>query len=1062
MPDLRPPTLENFQGKSFDGWVVDSKIDEGNTAVVFHAGKGSDEAAVKIYKPEFLKQTGDAEYERVERQKDLIGHSHPSLVQILSTGEKNGYLYVVMQYVKGRTLDYVSGDVPVYRIKAILAQVASAARYLEERGVVHRDIKPTNIVVDDEYRSATLLDLGVIRPILANTEATSPAGPFLGTLRYSPPEVLSGEDIPPEAFKALTFYQLGGVLHDLITGDRLFGFLQKEHDYKKAVRTIRERKPDLGPESIRRDVPPELVDLARRCLEKSWQERLDKVGWEDFERALFVRRPVVVFLYTGGTIGASADSVETSIRNLRVIRSKDDELLKAFKRRIVTDYEQLAGPGSPMPFDLEWDFLPPDQQLLSENASYRTWEHLGEAVEKICMEYAPRNKPVPDLEGQYLAGIVILHGTDTLAYSAAALSLSLRNLPCPVVLTGSNQPPNEERIGENRLITSKSDAWRNVRNSVQFIQTFGHRFTEVFVCFNDTVHVAANLRKSTIDRSAQSLRERDMLEEPYFYRNYGPARQYAYKRIDGLYCNNLYPLSEALTYDVLIEDSRNKYRHIRQSPWSPKEPLQRSRFDRGVKLIPAAPVSLLQERRPPVPSRMERILRFFGRGEESLDFKVLLIEGYNSGTFATDDDHPFAAQLRAGERHAIPVVLVARDGLVPSLHQYAMEKIGGVEMPVLRLFGLIAETAAPLLSMILAKIPDEEWNAPIRPTMGLLESRHDRLRRAIAKVVEEGGILGAIVGNPIDENGQHEARLEELRLRNSEHKQLVSDLFTQARDEIRIRSAKRPKPRPKPRGRRMFRSGITVLGRQHFLWMLSEVVHVFATASSAPDGLAFLNQLGFDWGTHVRESLLPQSLKSDKLFARQPASVQDALRQSAREQIVEITRYLFDNGVAHVLSPVAPVITTPTEEKSHSDGRVVLDVRTKKHSPAGRDDELFAALGQRSEEEEFFRRLREGGRLTRDAGECKADIENEFDELFKDAFNKRVSPLDWFLIGTYKALVCGLLRDLRFDPWVARCDRHSQLAAVEALRESVHTEVRTADEHMLDLRFSYAGRLSSD
>src|SRR5205814_5392184 len=96
---------------------------------------------------------------------------------------------------------------------------------------------------------------------------------------------------------------------------------------------------------------------------------------------------------------------------------------------------------------------------------------------------------------------------------AASLSLSLRNLPCPIVLTGSNQPPNENNINERDLIESESDAWKNVLQSLQFIQTFGHRFTEVFVCFNDTVHVAVNLRKDPIDRMPQRSEERRVGKE---------------------------------------------------------------------------------------------------------------------------------------------------------------------------------------------------------------------------------------------------------------------------------------------------------------------------------------------------------------------------------------------------------------------------------------------------------------------------------------------------------------------------------------------------------------------
>ena len=167
--------------------------------------------------------------------------------------------------------------------------------------------------------------------------------------------------------------------------------------------------------------------------------------------------------------------------------------------------------------------LPKEQQLLSENASHETWDHLGAAVERICSRYADHSKLTENKQGEYLAGIVLLHGTDTLAYSAAALSMSLRNLPCPLILTGSNQPPNEESILEQDLIASESDAWKNILLSLHFIQAFGHRFTETFVCFDDTIHVAVNLRKEAIDAAPQPLQRERKLQEPYFYRNRGPS-----------------------------------------------------------------------------------------------------------------------------------------------------------------------------------------------------------------------------------------------------------------------------------------------------------------------------------------------------------------------------------------------------------------------------------------------------------------------------------------------------------------------------------------------------------
>jgi serine/threonine protein kinase len=1073
MLDSRSGFPQNLIGKPFiDGWKIVRIIGDGFTSVVFYATRGSEEAAIKVYRPDFVPESKkDQELARIRRQLQLVGHDCPYLVRIIAGDEhpRMGYLYLVMGFVKGKPLDRVADDVPIHRIKPLLAQIACAARYLDEHyGIVHRDIKPTNIVVDDDFKCATLLDLGVIRPIFERTDTTSPAGGFLGTMRYSPPEVVAEEDVPEEAFKALTFYQLGGVGHDLITGRRLFGYLREEDTRARVMKTIREDIPDLS-SHVREHVPRELIELVRKCLEKKWQDRLE-LTWEAFERPLFVQRPVVVLLYTGGTIGAVADHDDARLRNLRIVRSADDDLLRKLKRRVTVDYQQLAGPEITMPFDLEWDFLPPDQQMLSENARYLTWGNLGAAIERICARYARPQKPDPDGTGDYLAGIVVLHGTDTLAYSAAALSLSLRNLPCPVVLTGSNQPPNEKDIRENRLITSESDAWKNIHRSLQFIETFGHRFTEVFVCFSDTVHVAVNLRKSAIDRSPQQLQGgRDMLEEPYFYRNRGPVRQYAYKNIDGLYCNNLYPLSDLLTYDLVVEDRKNKYRHVRQSPWCPDQEVSRAPLAGGVRLLVMSPLSLLPGNGNWIAAVMRRIGSWLQprNGDDSGETKVLLLEGYGSGTFPSDPSHPFHSELKTLLRKAVPVVLVSRNGLVPSRHQYEMQRIAGVELPVLRLFGLIAETATPLLSLILGGIPKKEWSPALKRKRDLLKHRHQLLRRDINRLLESGGILSAILGDILDEEGQRHARLHDVEQRDRVHKELVQTLFTDAIAKIRRdqhaaeEKRKEEEKRGGERRKKRFRPQMTRLGRPHFLWLLAQVVYAFERANAGPDGLAFLNQLGFDWGTEVRVALLPALRKSDTLFARRSHAEQDVLIDRAHEQAKELTHYLFNNGVAHALTPKL-AITRPTEANGHSDGGVLLDVKIVKHAHGGRSDEVFAAMGQRSAEAEFFRILRNGGELTMDAGECMAFVDGAFHKLFEQPFERKLSPLDWFLLGTYKAQVCGLLRDLRFDPWVERCDHAPEPVAVDVLRQSICTEVLAATDQTFHLKLTYTGRRSQD
>ena len=174
-----------------------------------------------------------------------------------------GLYYVAMQLVRYRRLSDVLARVPRKKISRIIFQVASAARFLEEQELSHRDIKPDNICISRDFSTAILLDLGVLKPIGADEITGDERGtPFIGTLRYSPIEfALSEVEDTVEGWRAVTFYQLGGVLHDLITREKMFADI--EEPYAKLVLAIQGGPPQIGASD---DVLLPLVGLAQRCL----------------------------------------------------------------------------------------------------------------------------------------------------------------------------------------------------------------------------------------------------------------------------------------------------------------------------------------------------------------------------------------------------------------------------------------------------------------------------------------------------------------------------------------------------------------------------------------------------------------------------------------------------------------------------------------------------------------------------------------------------------------------------------------------------------------------------
>jgi serine/threonine protein kinase len=147
--------------------------------------------------------------------------------------------------------------------------------------MAHRDIKPDNIVISPNFQKAILLDLGVLLLFTASEVADAGTGDqFLGTTRYSPPEYVMREEEDTElGWRAVTFYQLGAVLHDLVMRRPIFGEITGPA--ARLIEAVRSSRPVIDAEGV----PAPLLALARNCLQKNWRLRLELVRWEHFNEA---------------------------------------------------------------------------------------------------------------------------------------------------------------------------------------------------------------------------------------------------------------------------------------------------------------------------------------------------------------------------------------------------------------------------------------------------------------------------------------------------------------------------------------------------------------------------------------------------------------------------------------------------------------------------------------------------------------------------------------------------------------------------------------------------------
>lgn len=270
-----------LKGKEVAGCMIHSLIDFGKSAAVFRGMRGDEIVAAKIFDNELIEKYGDsAQLARIERELDLIGHNHPNMVQILDGGiDKNtNNHFIVMEFLEGPSLQNCLNDVGDDQVPNLIEQLVSCCEFLEDRSLVHRDIKPANIVLVDDLTKLVLLDFGVLKPV-GEVGVTDAGGiqSFVGTLQYSSPEfLLRNEKDTLEGWRALSLYQVGAVLHDLIMRRPIF---QAYVDpYARLVNAVQFEQPKVTSKTL----PSYLVNACNMALIKDPEKRLELVSWDSF------------------------------------------------------------------------------------------------------------------------------------------------------------------------------------------------------------------------------------------------------------------------------------------------------------------------------------------------------------------------------------------------------------------------------------------------------------------------------------------------------------------------------------------------------------------------------------------------------------------------------------------------------------------------------------------------------------------------------------------------------------------------------------------------------------
>ncbi len=258
-------------GDTFGGYTIESLLGRGGMGTVYLAthARLARKVALKVIAPELAH---DRDFRaRFLRESQLAASlDHPNVIPIYDADEIGGVLFLAMRYVTGPSLQALlrsRGSLPLVETLRVAQQIAGALDAAHEAGLVHRDVKPANILVAASSDHAYLCDFGLAKRMSA--EGLTRTGSFLGTVDYSAPEQIEGRQLDGRA----DVYSLGCVLFHCLAGQPPY---RRETEYAVLNAHLHDPPPALS--NVRPDLPRPLDGVMAKAMAKSADVRYSTAG----------------------------------------------------------------------------------------------------------------------------------------------------------------------------------------------------------------------------------------------------------------------------------------------------------------------------------------------------------------------------------------------------------------------------------------------------------------------------------------------------------------------------------------------------------------------------------------------------------------------------------------------------------------------------------------------------------------------------------------------------------------------------------------------------------------